>query len=167
MNTKLSSQLILGLALLVAGAMIPAQSLRAAQGGARYTAPAEDVTLVGCVVSEHDWRKANRFPSHPIGVDHNYILVDASKVPASTEPSGSKSNPATYELSGKNERLAKPFLGQPVELIGRLKAQEMGPNGPTGGPSAGFTQDLRLREVDVASIHGHTGGGPCPSMSVN
>jgi hypothetical protein len=156
-------------------------------GSARYIAQAEEVTVVGCIVPEHDWRKANRYPSHPINVDNNFILVDASRVmpnvsaakedststigttgtttPPAAAAANAVSNPNTYELIGSNEKLAKPFVGRRVEIAGTLKAQEMGPNGPTGGPSSTYTMDLRLRELNISSIKEAT-GAPCPSMEV-
>ncbi|WP_457848640.1 hypothetical protein, partial [Staphylococcus aureus] len=42
----------------------------------------------------------------------------------------------SYELSGPAEGQLKEYVGKRVELMGTLKAQEIGPSGPTGGPTA-------------------------------
>jgi hypothetical protein len=131
----------------------------------RTMAPAEQVTLTGCVMKESDWRKAQRF-AVPLGDGDEYILANATVAESSRSASpaatagptngavGTTGRPLTsYELIGKNEKMAAPYVGKHVEMSGTLKAQEIGPSGPTGGPSAPVTADLRMRELDVASVH--------------
>jgi hypothetical protein len=73
-----------------------------------------------------------------------------------------------YELSGPQEGQLASHVGQRVEIMGTLKSQEMGANGPTGGPTAnipGMRSDLRLREIEVTSVRAATGGAACPRSS--
>ena len=61
----------------------------------------------------------------------------------------------SYELSGKGEPDVAKFVNQRVEITGMLKAEEIGRRGPTGGPTTELNlpgEDLKLREIDVASV---------------
>jgi hypothetical protein len=77
----------------------------------------------------------------------------------------STSTGTAYELTGPNEGRVASFVGQRVEISGTLKAAEVGAAGPTGGPTAGApprgvdvtSQDLQLRELEVASVRATTG----------
>jgi hypothetical protein len=66
-----------------------------------------------------------------------------------------------YELTGTNEGQAAQHVGKRVEIMGKLKAAEVGASGrPTGGPTAGKPPegvdvagaDLKLRELEVSSM---------------
>ena len=75
-----------------------------------------------------------------------------------------------YELSGANEGQLAKYVGHRVEISGNLKAAEVGAGGqPTGGATAGsppagvdvVSKDLKLRELEVASVKEAT--GTCPA----
>ena len=172
---------------LAASAQTPAQS--SAQSSS--TAPDQQVTVVGCVQREADYRKAQDagkggVAGTGVGVGNEFVLVDAttgtsakpaaggatpSPAPAgATATSASSGSGAAYELTGTNEAQAEKFVGRRVEVTGRLKAAEPGAAGrPTGGPTAGSppagvdvaSKDLKLRELDVTSVREATGGGAC------
>lgn len=136
------------------------------------------VTIVGCVVREADFRKGQAAgrggaAGTGIGVGNEFILANASTsskpaggavgtsgvaAPAAAGTSGSS---VSYELTGSNEGQAQQFVGKRVEITGRFKAAEVGAAGPTGGPTAGAppsgidltpSKDLKLRELEVASV---------------
>jgi hypothetical protein len=75
-----------------------------------------------------------------------------------------------YELTGPNEGKVSEWVGRRVEITGKLKAEEVGPGGPTGGPTAGAppsgvdvtSKDLKLRELEVSSVK--AASGPCPAQ---
>ena len=75
-----------------------------------------------------------------------------------------------YELTGPGEGQAAAFVGKRVEVMGRMKAEEIGASGPTGGPTAGAppsgvdvtSKDLKLREFEVTSIKA-AATGSCPA----
>jgi hypothetical protein len=147
---------------------------------------AEDsVTLVGCVQSESDYRRANNLGKGGavgtgVGVGDEFVLIMAAKMdPAAAPPAGATGTSGTtapagteaYELSGDKEDDVKPFLGKRVEITGKIKAAEMSPAGPTGGATAGAppagvdvaSKDLKLREIDVISVR--ETAGTCPATS--
>ena len=173
------------------------QAQAALPGGPQeIKAAAQPVTLVGCVQREADYRRANNLRrggvvGTGVGDANEFVLINAAATAASsgttgvppatppttppttevpptgatgTEPAGT----AAYELTGKNESQAAAFVGKRVEIVGTLKAAEVGPAGTTGGTTAGKPPtgvdvagaDLRLREVEVASVRQIT--GTCP-----
>jgi hypothetical protein len=138
----------------------------------------ETVTLVGCIQSEADYRKAQNLGrggavGTGAGVGNEYVLVNASRSASAggaTGTAGSTSSAAqAYELSGTNESQAGQFVGKRVEIVGKLKRAEMGATGPTGGATAGApprgvdatSKDLKLRELEVTSVREST--GTCPT----
>jgi hypothetical protein len=74
-----------------------------------------------------------------------------------------------YELTGASEKQAEQFVGKRVEISGALKPAEVGATGPTGGATAGepprgidvVSRDLKLRELEVASVR--EAEGACPT----
>jgi len=77
---------------------------------------------------------------------------------------------AAYELTGSNEKQAEQFVGKRVEISGTLNRAETSAAGrPTGGVTAGEPprgvdvggQDLKLREIEVASVK--EAEGTCPT----
>ena len=147
----------------------------AATGQERRIAPAESVTVTGCVMKEEDYREAHRLPSRPLGVGGDYILANAAttspsvftspgagtSTPAATGTTGSVAAPnVAFELTGTKEKQVEPYVGKRVEIVGTLKAAEVGPSGPTGGASAAATPDLKLRELDVTTVKELTGACP-------
>jgi hypothetical protein len=69
---------------------------------------------------------------------------------AATGTAGANSNTA-YELTGPNEGRAATYVGKRVEISGVLKPTD---TAPAGGATANVpgSQDLKLRELEVASI---------------
>jgi hypothetical protein len=144
-------------------------------------APEEQVTIVGCIQREADYRRAHNLGKGGAvgtgaGVQNEFVVINAAvlKTPAPADaPAGTTGTPEgteAYELTGKNESDAGSFVGRKVEIIGKLKAAETGPAGTTGGATAGkpptgvdvVSKDLKLRELDVISVKEST--GTCPAM---
>ena len=144
-------------------------------------APEQQVTLVGCVQREDDYRKAHNLgkggtTGTGVGSSDEFVLVGATiagaAAPATsgtTGTSGATAEGTAFELSGEKESELKAFVGKRVEIMGKMKAAEKSPAGATGGATAGtpptgvdvLSADLRLREVDIASVKETT--GTCPA----
>jgi hypothetical protein len=138
------------------------------------TAQEQQVTVVGCVVREADYRKARDagkggVAGTGVGVGNEFVLTNASMAAAPTGSAvGTSGATAAYELTGSNEKQAEQFIGKRVEISGRLKAAEVGAAGPTGGPTAGqppsgvdvASKDLKLRELEITTVKATT--GTCP-----
>ena len=152
-----------------------------AQGQSTPAATAQQeqqVTVVGCVVREADYRRTRDagkggVAGTGVGAGNEFVLTNAVMAPgAPGTPVGTAGASATaaYELTGSNEAQAEKFIGQRVEISGKLKAAEVGAAGPTGGPTAGAppsgvdvtSKDLKLRELEVASVKTTT--GTCPAQ---
>jgi hypothetical protein len=103
-----------------------------------------------------------------VGAGNEFVLINASMSTApaagaaASETRGtSGSTGMAYELTGTNEGQAAQHVGKRVEIMGKLKAAEVGASGrPTGGPTAGKPPegvdvagaDLKLRELEVSSM---------------
>ena len=149
---------------------------------------AEQVTIVGCVQSETDYRRAKNLGGAGAmgtgaGAGNEFVLVNASMshgssaagttagAPSTTGTAGSAASASgeAYELTGSGESKAGSFVGKRVEITGKLKASEAGPTGTTGGATAGTppsgvdvaSKDLRLKEIEVTSVRETT--GTCPT----
>ena len=133
--------------------------------------PARPITLVGCIMREADFRDMyGPGRSGPrgagIGLRNEYMIVDAHEVGSAgsgvTETTGTcppepGTFPTAYELTGKREDEAKPFLNRRVLLSGMEKAANTRPVGTSGlrQPTGGFDplgHELHLFEVEVGSI---------------
>ena len=135
--------------------------------------PETPVTIVGCVMRETDYRKANDSgKGGPVGTGlgrgDEFVLVNAMKTTSgspstassidcasATGAAGSRSGEA-FELGGSREKDLASYVGQKVEITGTLKEAKTaaGPSGeakPTGGFDP-LKQDLKLFEVDVISF---------------
>jgi hypothetical protein len=135
--------------------------------------PETPVTIVGCVMRETDYRKANDSgKGGPVGTGlgrgDEFVLVNAMKTTAgspstassidcasATGAAGSGSGEA-FELGGSREKDLASYVGQKVEITGTLKeaATTTKPSGeakPTGGFDP-LKQDLKLFEVDIVSF---------------
>jgi len=131
----------------------------AGQANRKSSETESQITLVGCVQREADYRKEHKSGrggpvSTGAGLKNEYVLVSASTAGTSAKPpmcTGSATGEA-YELTGKREGDLEKFVGRPVEITGMLKPAELD---KTGKPTGGFDplgQDLKLREVDVISF---------------
>jgi hypothetical protein len=154
------------------------------------TALEQQVTVVGCVQREADYRRARDagrggVAGTGVGVGNEFVLINASMSTGSGSPAatagtaagtptgtaGAAASGMAYELTGASERQAEQHVGRRVEVSGKLKAAEVEPSGrPTGGATAGKPpegievagQDLKLRELEVASIREVS--GTCPAV---
>lgn len=152
-------------------------------------AAAQQLTVVGCVQSEADYRRDHNLGKGGalgtgVGVRNEFVLINASSIPAQgtagttgvppteTTPPTATATPAgtdAYELTGEKESQVSAFVGKRVEIVGKMKAAEKGPAGTTGGATAGrpptgidtVSPDLRLREIEVISVRETT--GTCPA----
>jgi hypothetical protein len=167
-----------GLAITVAAQTPPSS---AQTPSAKGSAPEQQVTLVGCVQREADYRKSRDagkggVAGTGVGAGNEFVLINASaskgSTPGATGTSGTASGSlaSAYELTGSGEGQASQYVGKRVEVTGMLKAAETSASGrPTGGATAGqppsgvdvTSKDLKLRELEVSSIKESTGS--CPS----
>jgi hypothetical protein len=130
----------------------------------------QQVTIVGCVQREADYRRDHNLGrggavGTGMGVGNEFVLVNASTSTGATSgtptgvgtagtPTGTAGGASTasttsdaYELTGKNESQVEQYVGRRVEIVGRLKAGETGAMGPTGGATAGAPP----KGIDVTS----------------
>jgi hypothetical protein len=161
-------------------AQAPAQNPSTATATAPSQAP---VTIVGCIEKESDYRAARDqgrggVAGTGVGAGNEFVLTNASManstgaVGTSGSTGSASSMTMSYELSGSGEGQAAAFVGKRVEVMGRLKAEEIGAAGPTGGPTAGAppsgvdvaSKDLKLREFEVTSIKASSSGS-CPAST--
>jgi hypothetical protein len=110
------------------------------------------ITVVGCVQHESDYRKMNDAGRGGVlgtglGRGNEYVLVDSAG-DCGTLAAGA----AAYELTGDGEKELAEFLGRRVEITGTLKGGDLTVDGRAEGGFDPIGQDLRLREVEVASI---------------
>lgn len=159
------------------------QSPPSSQAATQPKSTDQTITISGCVQREADYRRAHNLGSGGavgtgVGVGNEFVLIEASAssaagtgAPATGTPTGTAGASAmakAYELTGSNEGDAEKFVGRRVEIVGKLKAAEMGAAGPTGGATAGAppkgvdvaSKDLKLRELEVVSVREAT--GTCP-----
>jgi hypothetical protein len=132
-------------------------------------ASGDQVTVTGCIQREADYRRSTGagqggVAGTGIGAANEFVLANAmmSQGGASsgaTGTAGTSSNTA-YELTGPNEGRAATLVGKRVEITGTLKATD---TAPAGGATASVpgSRDLKLRELEVASIK--EGTGTCPA----
>ena len=153
----------------------PAQS-PAAKSGAMQ---AEQVTIVGCVQREADYRKAQDagrggVAGTGVGAGNEFILTDAAPAKGAATgaagATGTTGGSMAYELTGPGEGDAAAHVGKRVEITGKLKAADTTAAGrPTGGATAGAppagvdvtSKDMKLRELEVSSVK--EASGTCPS----
>jgi|RhiMetdeSRZDD1v2_1073273.scaffolds.fasta_scaffold478173_2 hypothetical protein len=134
----------------------------------------QTVTVVGCVQSEADYRKAHNLgrggvAGTNVGAGNEFVLTNtamASAARGTGTPAGTSGAAGeAYELTGKNEGQASQYVGKRVEISGMLKPAETAGGAATGGPTAGapprgvdvVAEDLKLRELDVTSVRAATG----------
>jgi len=130
--------------------------------------PASEVTVVGCVIREREYRKVHRDGKGGafglgIGGGNEYILVGATSANNAMVQGGQPCDPTVggkaYELTGKGESSKlRPYLGHWVELTGKLKKAEItkatrgtADPQPTGGKGP-FWQDLKIFEINVYAV---------------
>ena len=130
--------------------------------------PAREVTVVGCVIREREYRKVHRDGKGGafgmgIGGGNEYILVGSTSANNAMVRPGQPCDPTVggqaYELTGKGESsMLRPYLGHWVELTGKLKKAKItkatrgtaNPQ-PTGGGGP-WWQDLKIFEINVYAV---------------
>jgi hypothetical protein len=137
------------------------------------------VTVVGCIQSEADFRKARNLgrggtAGTGVGVGNEFVLVDAKMAAAGATPGAGAATGTTgaaaqvYKLTAANEGKTSQFVGKRVEITGTLKPAEV-TGASTRRPTAGAAprvdvfagEDLRLRELEVTSVR--ETAGACPA----
>ena len=157
---------------------------------AQQTANEEQTTVTGCIQREADYRRAAGAgragaAGTGVGAANEFVLVNASIGSASgtagtagsatternTATTGTSAMGTAYELTGANEGQVDKYVGQRVEVSGKLKAAAVTPSGqPTGGATAGKPpagvdiagRDLQLRELEVSTVRQIA--GTCPTQ---
>ena len=139
---------------------------------AQASGAAGEITLVGCVQPEADYRRQQDrgrggVAGTGLGRGNEYILVQAigsGSGPAETEvdcrtvEATSGAPGEAYELTGESERKLEAYVGRKVAVTGMLKEADTEPVGTSGTvttPTGGFDplgQDLRLFELNVTSF---------------
>ena len=129
---------------------------------AQRESPAQPVTLIGCVQKESDYRKAHNIKkgggmNMGIGDGDEFMLINATRVsggvPAVTTVGDCTGGSGeAIELTGPKEEQFKNFVGKRVEVSGTQKRARIDASGrPTGGSAPGGGE-LKLFEVEVASV---------------
>lgn len=163
-----------------------------AQDAARPSDTQSQMTLVGCVQREADYRQAKDAgqggaAGTGVGAGNEFVLVSASNKAAAGSQAGATSPGQTvgtsgaageaYELTGSGEGQLAQHVGKRVEIMGRVKdSAGSATTGSTTGAAAGSTagrtpepgrtpvvgQDLNLKEFEVVSVREAT--GDCPAI---
>jgi hypothetical protein len=141
MEVNMDTRKIAGLiaaAFLISGGAASAQSKSPADEQRTQASPSNGtMTLVGCLVREADYRRAHKLGRGAlggVGLGDEFVLVDATEVPAgpaasessSTPPSASSAkcsetgNGRAYRMTGKAEDKLKPFVGHRMQITGEF-----------------------------------------------
>lgn len=169
------------------------QTSQPAQSNMQDKSAAQQVTLVGCVQSEADYRKAHNLGrggavGTGAGVGNEFVLINASTTSggaiagatagtATGTPAGTAtgtsgataSSSQAFELTGENEAQLAQHVGKRVEITGKLKAAEVGPSGATGGATAGTpptgvdVTSPDLKLREVEIVSVRATSGTCPA----
>ena len=121
---------------MAAFAQSPQSSSPSSPAAQQSTAPAgSQVTLVGCVMRESDYRQATDAgkggPAHTgIGRSDEFVLIHAKKGagPAPATCSAAKGTGEAYELVGSREKDLEEYVNKAVEIRGTLKGADPSPH---------------------------------------
>jgi len=142
------------------------QSSSPSPAAQQSTAPAgSQVTLVGCVMRESEYRQATDAgkggPANTgIGRSDEFVLIHAKKGagPAPATCSAAKGTGEAYEVVGSHEKDLEQYVNKAVEIRGTLK----GPDpfaAQQGAPGADpLKQGLKISQVDIASLRAASAG---------
>jgi hypothetical protein len=154
---------------------------RRAETAAQAGGAAGEITLVGCLQREADYRRQQDsgrggVAGTGLGRGNEYILVNAmrmgstpveSDLDCGTIGATSGAPGEAYELTGEAEPTLEAYVGRKVAVTGRLKDADTEPIGTSGStvttPSGGFDplgQDLKLFELNVTSFAEVTAPAP-------
>lgn len=141
-----------------AAAMLTVVMAAFAQTAEQQTTETQEtqVTLVGCIQREADYRRANDSGrggpvGTGLGLGNEFVLVNASMPPGADIDCTTAGTGEAYELTGNRERELEGFVGRRVEITGMRKKADTVAGRPTGGFDP-LGQDLRLYEVNVTSF---------------
>ena len=124
------------------------------------TTPAgSQVTLVGCVMRESEYRQATDAgkggPANTgIGRSDEFVLIHAKKGagPAPATCSAAKGTGEAYEVVGSHEKELEEYVNKAVEIRGTLKGADPFA-AQQGAPGADpLKQGLKISQVDIASL---------------
>jgi len=142
------------------------QSSSPSPAAQQSTAPAgSQVTLVGCVMRESEYRQATDAgkggPANTgIGRSDEFVLIHAKKGagPAPATCSAAKGTGEAYEVVGSHEKDLEQYVNKAVEIRGTLK----GPDpfaAQQGAPGADpLKQGLKISQVDITSLRAASAG---------
>jgi hypothetical protein len=134
-------------------------------------ASADQITVTGCIQREADYRQAKDagkggVAGTGVGAGNEFVLINASRAAGGAGPTGTSGSAMAYELTGPNEGKVSEYVGRRVEITGKIKAAETTASGRPRPPPSGVdvaSKDLKLRELEVASVKEAT--GTCPSSA--
>jgi hypothetical protein len=173
-------------ALVVGCTAISAQTpeQRPAETTAQAAGTAGEITLIGCIQREADYRRQHDsgrggVAGTGLGRGNEYILTSAMRMGSAADSDmdcgtiGATSGAPgeAYELTGESEPKLEPYVGRKVAVTGMLKDADTEPVGTSGSdvstPTGGFDplgQDLKLFELNVTSFSEVT-AAPEPSAA--
>jgi hypothetical protein len=136
------------------------------------------ITVTGCVQKESAVLKRNPVAAN-VGMGDEFVLTNSAVAPAPgsneapkpdvqppPEPTGTSGSLTTlgvvYRLTGDKEGELKPYVGQRVSIVGRLKdkektADQISSIGTSGKAAEGAWTPENTREVTIDSITPITG----------
>ena len=138
----------------------PQSSSPSSPAAQQSTAPAgSQVTLVGCVMRESEYRQATDAgkggPANTgIGRSDEFVLIHAKKGagPAPATCSAAKGTGEAYEVVGSHEKELEEYVNKAVEIRGTLKGADPFA-AQQGAPGADpLKQGLKISQVDIASF---------------
>jgi hypothetical protein len=145
---------------MAAFAQSPQPASQSSPAAQQSTAPAgSQVTLVGCVMRESEYRQATDAgkggPANTgIGRSDEFVLIHARKGagPAPATCSAAKGTGEAYEVVGSHEKDLEEYVNKAVEIRGTLKGADPFA-AQQGAPGADpLKQGLKISQVDIASL---------------
>jgi hypothetical protein len=131
-------------------------------------APAQSVTVEGCLVKEKDVPGRAPNPAEKAGVMEDYILTNArikdgagATAPTAEQPTGtSGSKGPMFEVRGLDSQKLEQFVGQRVEIVGKIDPKDIAERSrekasPAGEP-AGDLPEIQASNIKKAD-------GTCPA----
>jgi hypothetical protein len=151
---------------MAAFAQSPQPASPSSQGAQQSTTQASSqVTLVGCVMRESEYRQATDAgkggPANTgIGRSDEFVLIHAKKGagPAPATCSAAAGTGEAYELAGSREKDLEQYVNKAVEIRGTLKGADPFA-AQQGAPGADpLKQGLKISQVDISSFRAAPAG---------